>query len=290
MPIPLNQIQSHFFHNVKYFTSFRQLQSPSTRTLLPLKTSQNVSLIVLLSMTTNLYLIPASRSTKVSYPLLVLVIVLALPVTILVDPILTFQDTFVGSYGVSITILTLTLLLGVVVTVVLVLVVVVVVVVIGVVVDVVVVVVVVGGNSVVVVVVDDVVLVVLVEVVVEGGSTVTLSNTKFGTVPTNFLGTIKSLLDKALPLTSPEIVKSEIFPSKSPVQRLPGFLSPLRKLFVLVAPPVKNSSSKNMFVMDIFLILPTQPCGVRCLEKAALLISSPTAQLHAVSTKILWIR
>jgi len=125
MPIPLNQIQSHSFHNVKYFTSFRQLQSPSTRTLLPLKTSQNVSLIVLLSMTTNLYLIPASRSTKVSYPLLVLVIVLALPVTILVDPILTFQDTFVGSYGVSITILTLTLLLGVVVTVVLVLVVVV---------------------------------------------------------------------------------------------------------------------------------------------------------------------
>mmetsp|Transcript_3138 Transcript_3138/g.6551 ORF Transcript_3138/g.6551 Transcript_3138/m.6551 type:complete len:290 (-) Transcript_3138:1547-2416(-) len=289
MPIPLNQIQSHFFHNVKYFTSFRQLQSPSTRTLLPLKTSQNVSLIVLLSMTTNLYLIPASRSTKVSYPLLVLVIVLALPVTILVDPILTFQDTFVGSYGVSITILTLTLLLGVDVAVVLVLVVVVVVVVIGVVVDVVVVVVVVGGNSVVVV-VDDVVLVVLVEVVVEGGSTVTLSNTKFGTVPTNFLGTIKSLLDKALPLTSPEIVKSEIFPSKSPVQRLPGFLSPLRKLFVLVAPPVKNSSSKNMFVMDIFLILPTQPFGVRCLEKAALLISSPTAQLHAVSTKILCIR
>ena len=50
---------------------------------------------------------------------------LALPVTILVDPILTFQDTFVGSYGVSITILTLTLLLGVDVAVVLVLVVVV---------------------------------------------------------------------------------------------------------------------------------------------------------------------
>jgi hypothetical protein len=194
------------------------------------------------------------------------------------------------------------LFLGVVVAVVVVLVVVVVVVVvIGVVVDVVVVVVVVGGtsvvvvvvvggNSVVVVVVDDVVLVVLVEVVVEGGSTVTLSNTKFGTVSTNFLGTIKSFLDKALPLTSPETVKSEIFPSKSPVQRLPGFLSPLRKLFVLVAPPVKNSSSKNMFVMDIFWILPTQPSGVRCLEKAALLISSPTAQLHAVSTKILCIR
>lgn len=134
------------------------------------------------------------------------------------------------------------------------------------------------------------VLVVLVEVVVGGGSTVTLSNTKFGTVPTNFLGTIKSFLDRALPLTSPEIVKSEIFPSKSPVQRLPGFLSPLRKLLILAAPAVKNSSSKNMFVMDISLILPTQPSGVRCLEKAALLISSPTAQLHAVSTKILWIR
>ena len=51
---------------------------------------------------------------------------LALPVAILVDPILTFQDTWVGSYGVSITILTVTLLLGVVVVAVLVLVVVVV--------------------------------------------------------------------------------------------------------------------------------------------------------------------
>lgn len=91
----------------------------------------------------------------------------------LVDPILTFQETLVGSYGVSITILTVTLLLGVVVVVVLVVVVVigvvvdvvvvggnsvvvdVVVVVIGVVVDAVVVVVVVGGNSVVVVVTVD---------------------------------------------------------------------------------------------------------------------------------------
>lgn len=290
---------------MKYLTIFRQLQSPSTRTLPPLQTSHNVSLIVLLSITTNLYVIPGSRSIKVSYPLLVLVIVLALPVTMLVDPILTFQETLVGSYGVSITILTVTLLfcvvvvlvvvvvIGVVVDVVVVggnsVVVDVVVVVIGVVVDAVVVVVV-GGNSVVVVVTVDVVLVVLVEVVVGGGSTVTLSNTKFGTVSANFLGTIKSFLDRALPLTSPEIVKSEIFPSKSPVQRLPGFLSPLRKLLILAAPAVKNSSSKNMFVMDISLILPTQPSGVRCLEKAALLISSPTAQLHAVSTKILWIR
>ena len=158
---------------MKDLTIVRQLQSPSTRTLTPLQTSQNVSLIVLLSITTNLYVIPGSRSIKVSYPLLVLVIVLALPVTMLVDPILTFQETLVGSYGVSITILTVTLLLGVVVVVVLVVVVVigvvvdvvvvggnsvvvdVVVVVIGVVVDAVVVVVVVGGNSVVVVVTVD---------------------------------------------------------------------------------------------------------------------------------------
>lgn len=142
---------------MKYLTIFRQLQSPSTRTLLPLQTSHNVSLIALLSITTNLYVIPGSRSIKVSYPVLVLVIVLALPVTMLVDPILTFQDTLVGSYGVSITSLTVTLLLGVVVVVALV-----VVVVIGVVVDVVVVVV--GGNS---VVVDVVVVVVVIGVVVD---------------------------------------------------------------------------------------------------------------------------
>lgn len=152
---------------MKYLTIFRQLQSPSTRTLPPLQTSHNVSLIELLSITTNLYVIPGSRSIKVSYLLLVLVIVLALPVTMLVDPILTLQETLVGSYGVSITILTVTLLLGVVVVVV----VLVVVVVIGVVVDVVVVV---GGNSVVV----DVVVVVIgvvvdaVVVVVVGGNSV----------------------------------------------------------------------------------------------------------------------
>lgn len=62
-------------------------------------------------MTTNLYSIPASRLTNVSCPLLpVLVIVLAFPVTILVDPILTFHVTFEGLYGVSITIFAVTLL------------------------------------------------------------------------------------------------------------------------------------------------------------------------------------
>ena len=99
---------------------------------------------------------------------------------------------------------------------------------------------------------------------------------------------MKSLLDRALPFTSPDMTKSEIFPSQSPEQ-LPGFLSPLRKLFDLL-PTEKNSSSKNILVIDIFLILPTHPSGVRCLEKAALLISRPTAQLQAVSTKMLCIR